>query len=76
MLISAIITILLLYVAFHTTLNGEKLPYWTLICIAAIAMASWEAAIVMLCISGYTLYKGVKTGDVETIEWIQNLLDD
>lgn len=75
MLISIIITALLLYVAFNTKFNGDKLPYWTLICIAAIALASWESAIVMLCIAVWTLYRGVKSGEVDTFDWIEKLID-
>lgn len=75
MIVSIIITALLLYVAFHTKLNGEKLPRWTFFVIALITLASWQSAIVMLGICCYSLYKGIKSGDVDTLNWIEDLID-
>jgi hypothetical protein len=74
MLISIILTVLLLYVAFNTKLYGDKLPQWILYSIALLTLASWESAIVMLGICIYCLYNGVKSGEINTLNWIENLI--
>jgi len=74
MLISIILTVLLLYVAFNTKLYGDKLPQWILYSIALLTLASWESAIVMLGICIYCLYTGVKAGQISTLNWIENLI--
>ena len=74
MIVSIIITALLLYVAFRTKINNSRLPNWTFYVIALLALASWESAIVMLGICTYCLYNGVKSGNVSTISWIENLI--
>ena len=74
MLISIIITALLLYIAFRTKINNSRLPIWTFYVIALIALASWESALVMLGICIYCLYKGVKSGEINTLSWIENLI--
>lgn len=74
MLISIIVTVVLLYVAFHTKYEGVKLPTWTYYIIALLTLASWESAIVMLGICIYCLYKGIKDGCVSTVSWIENLI--
>jgi len=76
MLISIIITVLLLYVAFNTKLkpDGDKLPNWCFYVIALLTLCSWESAIVMLGICIYALYKGVNTGQISTLNWIENLV--
>lgn len=74
MIISIIVTVVLLYVAFHTKYEGDKLPTWTYYIIALLTLASWESAIVMLGICIYCLYKGVKSGEVRTVSWIENLI--
>lgn len=75
MIISLIITALLLYVAFNTKYENEKLPYWTLICIAAIALASWESALVMLGLSIWAMYTGVKDGSIKTFDFIHDIIE-
>lgn len=75
MLISIIITVILLYVAFNTKLNGDRLPTWIFYSIALLALASWESAIVMLGIVIYCLYRGVRSGEIDTINWIEHLID-
>ena len=74
MIISVIITVLLLYVAFNTTYDNEKFPYWVFICIVAIGLASWQSSLVMLALSIWAMYKGVKNGDVQTLSWIESLI--
>lgn len=74
MIISLILTVLLLYVAYNTTYDGEKFPYWVFICIVAIGLASWQSAIVMVALSIWALYKGVKEGNVNTLDWIEDLI--
>lgn len=74
MLISIILTVLLLYVAFNTKIDGDKLPQWILYSIALLTLASWESAIVMLGICIYCLYKGVNSGQISTLNWIENLI--
>lgn len=74
MLISIILTILLLYVAVNTKIDGDKLPQWALYSIALLTLASWESAIVMLGICVYCLYKGIRTGQISTLNWIENLI--
>lgn len=74
MLISIILTILLLYVAVNTKIDGNKLPQWTLYSIALLTLASWESAIVMLGICIYCLYKGINSGQISTLNWIENLI--
>lgn len=75
MIVSIIITALLLYVAFRTKINNSRLPNWTFYVIALLALASWESAIVMLGICTYCLYKGVKSGEISTLSWIEKLVD-
>lgn len=74
MLLSIILTILLLYVAVNTKIDGNKLPQWVLYSIALLTLASWESAIVMLGICIYSLYKGINTGQISTLNWIENLI--
>ena len=74
MLISIILTILLLYVAFNTKLDGDRLPTWMFYAIALLTLASWESALVMLGICAYCLYKGVKLGEISTFPFIENLI--
>lgn len=75
MLISIILTALLLYVAFNTKLEGNRLPNWCFYIIAALTLCSWESAIVMLFICTYCLYKGVNAGQISTLKWIENLIN-
>lgn len=75
MLISIIITVALLYVAFHTKFDGDRLPTSAFYAIALLTLASWESALVMLGLCIYCLYKGVKSGEVKTISWIENLIN-
>lgn len=74
MLISIILTVLLLYVAFNTKLDGDKLPQWMYYSIALLTLASWESALVMLGLCVYCIYKGVKSGEISTIKWIEDLI--
>lgn len=74
MLISIIITVLLLYIAFHTKLDGNKLPNWCFYSIGALTLCSWESAIVMLIICIYCFYVGIKSGEISTLKWIENLI--
>jgi len=74
MLISIIITALLLYVAFYTKYDGDRLPSWCFYSIAALTLCSWESAIVMLIICIYCLYIGIKSGEISTLNWIENLI--
>ena len=75
MLISIILTVVLLYVAFNTKFGGDRLPTWAFYAIALLTLASWESALVMLGLCIYCLYKGVKSGEVKTISWIENLIN-
>jgi len=74
MFISLVITVLLLYVAFNTKFDGEKLPNWGFYAIAALTLCSWESALVMLAITIWMLYRGVRNGEISTLEWIENLI--
>lgn len=74
MIISIILTILLVFIAVNTKVNGESFPKWGLYSIALLTLASWESAIVMLCICIYCLYKGVSSGNVSTLKWIEDLI--
>lgn len=74
MLVSIIVTILLLYVAVNTKIDGNKLPQWVLYSIALLTLASWESAIVMLGICIYCLYKGINAGQISTLNWIEKLI--
>ena len=74
MVLSIIITALLLYVAFRTKMNNSGLPNWIFYAIALIALASWESAVVMLGMCIYCLYKGVKSGEISTLNWIESLI--
>lgn len=76
MIISLIVTTLLLYVAFNTRIDGQLLPYWIIICMVAISLASWQSAIVMLIIALITLYKGIKNKEINTLDWIEDLVND
>lgn len=73
MLISIILTVVLLYVAFNTKFDGDRFPTWIFYAIALLTLASWESALVMLCICIYCLRIGVKSGEIKTISWIENL---
>ena len=74
MLISIILTVVLLYVAFNTKFNGDRLPTWAFYAIALLTLASWESALVMLGICIYCLYNGIKSGEISTLNWIENLI--
>lgn len=74
MLISIVITILLLYIAFHTKYDGDIFPKWVYYVIALLTLASWESALVMLGLCIYCLYKGIKSGEISTLKWIENLI--
>lgn len=75
MIVSIVITALLLYVAFHTKFDGDRLPSWCFYSIAALTLCSWQSAIVMLIISMYCIIVGVRSGEVSTLDWIENLID-
>lgn len=75
MLVSVIIMALLLFVALNTRVEGNKLPLWVLICIILLTLASWQSAVVMLGIATWTIYKGVKSGKLDTIDFIENLIN-
>ena len=75
MIISIILTILLVVIAANAKYRGDKFPKWTLYSIALLTLASWESALVMLCICTYCLYKGVKSGEVSTFNWIEKLIN-
>ena len=74
MLISIIVTVLLLYIVFHSKYDGDKFPQWVYYVIALLTLASWESALVMLGLCIYFLYKGIKTGQIDTLDWIENLI--
>ena len=74
MLISIILTVVLLYVAFNTKFGGDRLPTWAFYAIALLTLASWESALVMLGICIYCLYKGINTGQISTLNWIEKLI--
>lgn len=74
MLISIIVTVLLLYIAFHSKYDGDRFPQWTYYVIALLTLASWKSALVMLGLCIYCLYKGIKTGQVSTLNWIERLI--
>lgn len=74
MLISIILTVVLLYVAFNTKFGGNRLPTWAFYAIALLTLASWESALVMLGICIYCLYNGIKSGQINTLNWIENLI--
>ena len=74
MLVSIVITILLLYVAFNTKMNGTALPKWTYFCIVLLGLTCWLSAVVVLCICAYCLYNGVKSGEIDTVDWIEDLI--
>jgi len=75
MLISIILTVVLLYLAFNTKLNGDKLPTWVYYVIALLTLASWESALVMLGVCIYCLYIGIKSGEISTLKWIEKLIN-
>lgn len=74
MIISILVTLLLLYVAFNTKLDGNRLPTWCFYAIAALTLCSWESAIVMFVLSAYCIVVGVKNGEISTLKWIENLI--
>lgn len=74
MIISIILTILLVFIAVNTKVNGRPFPKWGLYSIALLTLASWESAIVMLCICSYCLCKGINTGQISTLKWIEDLI--
>ena len=76
MIISLVISIVLLHIANNTKIDGQPLPYWVMICMVAISLASWQSAIVMLIIAIITLYKGIKNEEISTLEWIEDLVND
>jgi len=76
MLLSIILTLGLLYIAINTKLEGDKLPTWMLCTGALITLVSWQSAIVMVCICMYGLYKGVKSGEISTLNWIEDLINN
>ena len=76
MIISLVITVILLYIAFNTNIDGQMLPYWVIICMVAISLASWQSAIVMFIIALVTLYKGIKNKEINTLDWIEDLVND
>lgn len=74
MIISILVTVLLLYVAFNTKLDGDRLPTWCFYVIAALTLCSWESAIVMFALAVYCIVVGVKNGEISTLKWIENLI--
>ena len=74
MIISILVTVLLLYVAFNTKLDGDRLPTWCFYAIAALTLCSWESAIVMFVLATYCIVVGVKSGEISTFKWIENLI--
>lgn len=76
MLLSIILTLGLLYIAINTKLEGDKLPTWMLCVGVLITLASWQSAIVMAGVCTYGLYKGVKSGEISTLNWIEDLINN
>jgi hypothetical protein len=74
MIISILFTVLLLYIAFNTKLDGDRLPTWCFYAIAALTLCSWESAIVMFVLAAYCIVVGVKNGEINTLKWIENLI--
>lgn len=73
-IISIVLTVFLLYVAVNTKFDGDKLPQWALYSIALLTLASWESALVMLGIATYCIVRGVRSGEISTLDWIENLI--
>ena len=74
MIISLIIAAFLLYVAFNTVWNGSRFETWQLCCIAALCLASWQSAVVMLAISALVIFQGVRGNEIHTLSWIEDLI--
>ena len=74
MIISLIITAFLLYVAFNTVWSGSRFKAWQLCCIAALCLASWQSAVVMLAISALVIFQGVRSNEIHTLSWIEDLI--
>lgn len=74
MILSLIIGAFLLYVAFNTVWNGSRFETWHLCCIAALCLASWQSALVMLAIATLVIFQGVKKNEIRTLSWIEDLI--
>ena len=74
MIISIILTVLLVFIATNTKVRGDAFPKWGLYSIALLTLASWQSALVMLCICIYCLYKGVSSRQISTFKWIEDLI--
>lgn len=74
-IISFIITGFLLYVAYNTKIEDAKAAWYIYVIIGLLGMACPLSAIVLLGIIAVILYNGVKEGFIDTLDWIENIIN-
>lgn len=74
MIFSLIVIAFLSYVIWNTKIDGDRLAPWIGGWMAVIAMTSPLAALAVGGLVATFIYKGVRSGEIDTLEWIENLI--
>ena len=74
MIFSLIVLAFIVYVLLNTKINGDKVASWIIVCAAILTMTSPFTALVVLGILAFIIYKGVRSGEIDTLDWIENLI--
>jgi hypothetical protein len=74
MIISLIVIAFLSYIIWNTKIDGDKLAPWIGGWIAVIALTSPLAALAEVGLIATFIYKGVQSGEIDTLDWIENLI--
>lgn len=74
MIFSLIIIAFLSYIVWNTRIDGDRLPSWIGGWMAVIALTSPLAALAEVGLIATFIYKGVQSGEIDTLDWIKNLI--
>lgn len=74
MIFSLIVFAFIVYVLLNTKINGDKGASWIILGAAILTMISPFTALVVLGILAFIIYKGVRSGEIDTLDWIENLI--
>ena len=74
MIFSLIIIAFLSYIVWNTRIDGDRLAPWIGGWIAVIALTSPLAALAEVGLIATFIYKGVQSGEIDTLNWIENLI--
>lgn len=76
MIFSLIVLAFIVYVLWNTKIDGDRVAPWAIGLITVLTMASSITALAMLLLVMFLIHKGVKERKINTLEWIEKLIDD